>query len=135
MAGDCHAHRVHVRERHGGRSCGPPFGVACQGCSLVVGQFLDDMVRVKQRLLDEVPHMRVVNCVEQPVTVASYLDHVGHAQFREVLRHSRRLQPKMFRKLADCVLTVQQRPDDPQTRVVGEDLQRLYGQLELVVAR
>ena len=99
----------------------------------MVRQFLDEMMRVKQRLLDEMTDVCVVNGIEQTVAITSHPDHVRHAQFRKVLRHSRRLQAKMFREFANCVFTMQQRPDDSQTRIVSENLQRLDGQLKLSV--
>jgi hypothetical protein len=99
----------------------------------MIGKVVHDVIGVRQRLLDQVAHVGVVGCIEQAVPVPSHLHQPRHSQLGEVLRHRRWLSSDVASEVAHRVLPVQQRPQDPQAGVVGEELERLDGQFELGV--
>jgi hypothetical protein len=101
----------------------------------MVRECVNHVMRMKQRLLNEVPDVRIIDGVEKTITVTPHLDDVSHAQLGEMLRDRRRLYAEMFCQFANRVLTVQQSPDDPQTSIVSQDLQRLHRQPEPIIVR
>ena len=92
-------------------------------------------MRMEQRLLDEMSHMRIVDRIEEPVTGAANIDDMSKTKLGQMLRDRCRLYTNVIRHLADRVLAMQKGPKDSQTCVVTEHLERLHRHRELVVTR
>ena len=92
-----------------------------------------DMVGLQQRLGSEALDVVVAGGVEQPVAVAPDADHVGRAQFGEVLGHGWGAGADMVSEVVDGVLAVKQGPHDPQPGGIGEQLQDANGDVDLTI--
>lgn len=67
-----------------------------EACGVVVRQCVDNVVRMEQRLLDEVPDVCIVYGVEEAIAVTTDFDDVSHAEPGKVLGHRWRLHAKVF---------------------------------------
>ena len=85
------------------------------------------MTGVRDHLFDQLPHVGVVDDVEDPGTVPTSTDQPGQSQFGQVLRDPGRLRPDQLGQFTDRVLAVQQRPNDAETSVIPEQLQHADG--------
>lgn len=77
----------------------------------------------------------VVRSVVDPVAIATYRDNPGETQLRKMLRHRRRRHAHMLCQTTDGVFAMQQRPNDPQPRLVSKQLERHHRRGKLVDAR
>lgn len=90
---------------------------------VVTGGAVPEVVDVVERLLDKRRDMVIVGGVEDAVAVPSGGHDSGGAQLGQVMRYRRCLHRQMICQLADRVLAVEQVPDDPQPRLVHQQLQ------------
>lgn len=92
-----------------------------------------EVVGVEESLFGEPPHVDALGGVEGSRSLPADGDEVSQAQLREVLGDPGSVDPQVVGELVDRVLPVEECPDDLEPRAVGEELQRLDGELELLV--
>lgn len=94
-----------------------------------------EMIGVQQRLGCETLDVFVPGRVDDPVAVAPDTYQIRCAQLCEMLRNGRRAGTDMLSELVHRVLTMQQRPHDPQPGGISEQLQDTHRGIDLDVRR
>ena len=101
----------------------------------MIGQLLDHVVGVEERLFDQRPHVAVVRQVEDAVPFTAGPDQPGQAELGQMLGHRRRLGTDLVGQPIHGVLAVEEQPQDAHPRAIGQKLERVNGQLHLGVRR
>src|SRR5580698_6119679 len=111
--------------------CGRP-GVHPSSWSSPMGVHV---VGVREDLLDEATHVGVVDDIEDPRALAPAAHQAGQSELGQVLGDGGRLCSDELRQFVHRVLALQQRPDDPQTRLVPEKLEHADSRAEFLLGR
>jgi len=96
---------------------------------------LGGVMRVEDRLFGEPRDVMIRRRVEDPVAIAAGRDEAGQTQLGQVLRNGSWLRADVFCQIVDRVLSVDQRPDDPEAGGIREQLQRPRRLRDLFVRR
>lgn len=85
----------------------------------------DEVIGVKQRLVDELADVLVDHPVVHPVPVPARQDEPAESKLRQMLRHRRRRRAEYLGETGDRTLAVHQDVKQPEAGHVGEELQHL----------
>ncbi len=94
-----------------------------------------DVVGVEEGLFYHSADVFVLSEVEHAVPLPSAPHQPGQAQLGEVLRHRCWLGTDVVSELVDRMLTVEERPDDPQAGGIGDQFQRRSSEGDLILGR
>jgi hypothetical protein len=102
---------------------------------VVIGDGAKEIFGVEQRLFDQMKDMCIFRHVEHVVSIPAGPHEPGGTQFRQLLGHGRDTDTDVSGQLANGMLAVQERPDDPQAGLVAQQLEGLDGKGELLISR
>ncbi len=89
---------------------------------------------MEQRLLGEPAHVVALGRVVGLGPLPAHRDQPGQPQLGKMLRYSGSIDAKMAGKLVDRVFPVQQRPDNLQPGLIGQELEGLHRQVQLLAS-
>jgi len=102
---------------------------------VMLRQATPGVLRVKDRILDQRPHVRAFDPVEHLRSGSTGPHQPAHPQLRQMLRHrSGRLADRLG-QLVDCQLTVKERPQQPDPGRIGQHSEHLDRQVDLLGRR
>lgn len=101
----------------------------------MVGRLAVEVLNVAQRFLDQRLDVVVVRRVEDAVSVTPGADYPSEAEFGQVVGHRGGLHVEMAGQLVDRMFTMQQIPDDPQSRLICQQLQSPHRRSDLTLGR